>query len=374
MRNLFELLWKNKRRPEPLARMRLLPSQPANTPSDKIYGGVEVGFIDFNGEKPVAGEQIVILQEHGRRVALTGQQAAPFTAPTFATPCRCNCAGTAGTVFWGNVIQTGPYILVMDPTGAIQQAINPPELYRIAGIAVDPETPYSMYVLDDRTRLNNFRTDASPNDQVAGVSTYALHTFTQAGGVWSWSSVVEMADPGLPTTPFFVSEIDWVTTNAASGQLDDPPAAYPTNCMSVIDGVLYITLSLRPARYLTFSGGVFTTHNLTFAGVNLDKGLRGMIVTGLARPGKSALRYVLAWWGYDGFAEDGSGGYELLQFTDANVITKRLSDDNTLKSPTAIAIVCNRVLILNTNLYGRTEDGGGGSLNGSTIQSGSPPP
>jgi hypothetical protein len=373
MTNLFELLWKSKRRVEPLGRLRVLPSQPADTPANQVYGGVEVGFIDFSGEKPIAGEQIVILQEHGRRVALTGQHLQPLTEPTFASTCRCNCTGTSGTIFWANPIQSGPYILVMDTTGAIQQTINPPELYRIAGIAVDPEAPYTMYVLDDRTRLDNFRTDASTADQIAGVSTYVLHTFTQSGGTWSWASEVEMADPGLPATPFFVSEIDWVTNSAAGGQLDDPPAVYPTNCMSVIDGVLHITMSLRPARYLTFTGGTFVTHNLTVGGTNVDKGLRGMIVTGLARPGKTALRYVLAWWGYDGFAEDGSGGYELLQFTETDVVTKRLSNDAILKSPTAVALVCNRILILNTNLYGRTENGGG-NVNGSTIQSGSPPP
>jgi hypothetical protein len=371
--NIYEVLWKGKPRAEPLARSRRLPSQPANTPSDKVYGGVDLGFIDWQGERPGAGDEVVILSEGGRKLALAGQNVAAMTAPTFGSLCRCKCAGTGGTIFWGNPIHTGPYLLVMDATGAIQQTLNPPELYRVAGLAVDAAEPHTLYVLDDRTRLDNFRTDASPDDQVAGTSTYALHTFTQSGGSYSWAGVVELADPGLPTSPFFVSELDWVTNSAADGQLDDPPATYPTNCMAVIDGVLHLTMSLLPARYLTFDGASFTTHNLTLGGANYAKGLRGMIVTGLAKPGKAPLRYVLAWLGFGGFAEDGSGSYEVLQINEADEITKRLTNDEALKSPTALAVVCNRLLILNTHYYGRTEDGGSGSLNGSFIQSGSPP-
>lgn len=371
--NLFEVLWKGTPRAKPLAVTRRLPSQPADTPTGKVYGGVDVGFIDWSGEKPRAGEEVVILDDGARKVAMAGQSVAAMRAPTFAQPCNCKCSGLTGTIFWGNPIQTGPYIVIMDADGTIRQTLNPPEMYRIAGIAVDPDAPYTMYVLDDRTRLDNFRSDAVPDDQTAGVMTYVLHTFTQSAGSYSWAGQVEMADPGLPASPFFVSELDWVTESAADGQLNDPPAAYPTNCMTVLDGVLHITMSLTPARYLTFNGTSFTTHNLTVGGVNLDKGLRGMIVRGLAKPGKAPLKYILAWWGFDGFAEDGSGGYEVLQFNDADEVTKRFANDDVLKSPTALMIVCNRILILNTNYYGRTEDGGSGSLNGSFIQSGSPP-
>jgi hypothetical protein len=373
MKNVYELIWEGQPRVEPLARTRTLPSQPADTPANKIYGGVDLGFIDWSGEKPVAGDQVIILADGARKVALSGSNVPAMRAPTFGGSCKCNCKGTAGTIFWGNPIQTGPYLLIMDPTGVIKQALNPSQIYRIAGIAVDSASPYTLYVLDDRTRLDNFRTDASPDDQIAGTSTYALHTFTQSGGTYSWASVTEMADPGLSSEPFFFSEIDWVTNSAADGQLDDPPAAYPTNCMSVINGLLYITMSIRPAHYLTFSGGAFTTHNLTLGGTNYNKGLRGMILTGLEKPGKAVLRYVLAWWGYGGHAADGSGGYEILQFNEANEITKRLSDDTAMKSPTALVIVCNRLLVLNSNWYGRTESGGSGDLNGSFIQSGTPP-
>lgn len=372
--NLFEVLWKGKPRSRPLAVTRRLPSQPADTPQGKVYGGVDVGFIDWSGERPQAGEEVVIMDDSGRKVALGGQTPSAMRAPTFGQGCTCRCRVTGGTIFWGNPIHTGPYLVIMDADGTIRQTLNPSQMYRIAGIAVDPVSPYTMYVLDDRTRLNNFRTDASPNSQVAGVSTYALHTFTQSGGTYSWSGVVEMANPGLPATPFFINELDWVTESAAGGQLDDPPATYPTNCMTVLDGVLHITMSLLPARYLTFNGSSFTTHNLTLGGANYNKGLRGMIVRGIEKPGKPVLKYVLAWWGFDGFAEDGSGGYEVLQFNDADEITKRLSNDEALKSPTALAVVCNRLLILNTNFYGRTEDGGSGSLDGSFIQSGTPPP
>jgi hypothetical protein len=331
--NIFEAIWKGKPRAEPLARTRRLPSQPVDTPADKIFAGADMGFIDWSGEKPAAGEEVVILHDAGRQVALAGQGVPAMREPTFGNPCQCKCNGQAGTIFWGNPIQSGPYLLIMGADGTIRQTLNPSQLYRIAGIAVDANAPYTLYVLDDRTRLNNFRTDASPDTQVAGVSTYALHTFTQSGGSYAWASVVELADPGLPAAPFFFGELDWVTNSAADGQLDDPPATYPTNCMSVIDGVLHLTMSLLPARYLTFSGGTFTSHNLTFAEANYEKGLRGMIVTGLAKPGKTALRYVLAWWGYGGHAEDGSGGYEVLQFNAQNQITKRLSNDVACRAP-----------------------------------------
>jgi len=365
--NIFEVIWKGKPRSEPLARTRRIPSQPAATPADKLYVGADIGYVDWEGEKPLAGDEVVIVKEGARQVAMAGQNVGQMRAPTFGNLCNCKCASATGTIYWCNPIQTGPYIVIMDSTGAIQQTLNPPELFRIAGVAVNPESPYTMYVLDDRTKLENFRTDASTEEQIAGVSTYVLHTFTQSGGSYSWSSLVEMADPGLPANPFFVNELDWVTESAANGQLDDPPAAYPTNCMSVIDGVLHITMSIRPAHYLTFNGATFTTHNLVIGATNYNKGLRGMIVTGLAKPGKAVLKYVLAWDGYDGRNEDGIGGYEILQFNDSDQITRRLTNDIALQSPTALAIVCNRLLVLNTDFYGRTEDGGSGSLNGTQI-------
>jgi hypothetical protein len=374
--NLHDLLTQPNphKEEQPYARQRIVPSQPAGVEPGKVYLGADVGEVDYSGVAPRPGDQVVIQGSTARRIVVTGQGIPPMHAPTFAETCICKCPSRDGTIVWANPIQTGPYIVIMDGNGAFKQTLNPPQIFRIAGVAVDSASPFTMYVLDDRTRLNNFKRDISPDTQIAGVSTYALHIFVNSGASYSWSGVVEMPDPGLPSPPFFINDLDWVTRDISGGDgLNDPPSAYPTNCMSVIDGILHITMSKLPARYLTFNGSSFITHNLTFGGINYSKGLRGSIVTRLTRPALASRRYVLAWLGFGGFSEDGSGSYEVLEFNTANQITKRLSNDAILKSPTALQSVCNRLLLLNTNFYGRTEDGTSASLNGSLIQSGSPP-
>jgi hypothetical protein len=176
--------------------------------------------------------------------------------------------------------------------------------------------------------------------------------------------------PAFLPVPFFFDERIWVTDSNVNGDLEDPPAAWPGNCMSVIDGLVYIPFSIRPARYLTWNGASFTTHTLTEGGSDLARGLRGQIVQGLDQPGKAALFYVLSWFGQDRASEDGSG-YEIVQFTATDEVTRRLSTTG-LASPTQLMIVCNRIVALNTDYMGRAAFQSG-TNNGAVIPAGSPP-
>jgi hypothetical protein len=370
MPNIFRIFDEDLRPADVMCRGRKVPSQPASVTPGKVYMGSDIGEIDYQGDRPRPGDLVMIVGDKARKFAETGAAVPSMRAPTFGKDCRCKCLTVDGQVFWANPLSNTPMILVLDDDGTLRQVVKGSQLFKIAGIAVDAESPFNMYVLDDRTLLENQITDATPDTQTAGKSTYCLHTYTFAGGAYSWSSVIEMADPGLPASPFFFDERVWVTDNNTNGQLEDPPAAWPANCMTVINGLLYITKSIRPARYMTFNGASFTTHNLTEGGSNLNLGLRGQIVKGLDKPGKAALFYVLAWHGADRFSEDGSG-YEIVQFTADDVVTKRLSVTS-LASPTQLMIVCNRLVVLNTDYMGRTSFDTG-SNNGDSIPQGSPP-
>ena len=355
------------------SRTRVVPSQPPGVPLGKVYVGGDLGWIDYTGELPRPGDLVVITGQQAQRVANSGSATRVARAPTFTTSCRCKCPSRNGTIVWANPIHLGPFLVIMDQDGNFYQTINPPQMYRVAGVAVDPSPPYNLYVLDDRTRLNNFVTDTSPNNQIAGISTYVLHTFTNGGTSYTWSSLVEMTDPGLPAEPFFISEIDWVTGQTDPQDLVDPPATYPTNCMSVINGLLYITMSMRPARYLTWNGSSFTTHHLLQNGSNYNFGLRGMVLTGMDKPATVTSKFVLAWAGFGGFSGDGCNDYAVLEIDPNDNILRVLSNPSAMKSPIALMLTCNRLIVLNSDYYGRTEDGTSGSLDGSFIEVGTGP-
>lgn len=358
--------------PSPFARERRVPAQPDGLVPGKVYLGSDLGLVDYSGAMPLPGDLVTVLVSGGKRICFSAQPVPSLREPVFSQFCRCKCPTTNGTIVWANPIETGPYLVIMDQDGSFQQTLNPPQLYRVAGVAVDPSPPHHLYVLDDRTRLGNFVTDTSPSTQIAGVSTYVLHTFTNSGASYSWSSEVEMPDPGLPASPFFISELGWVTGGSGIQGLTDPPATYPTNCMSVIGGLLYITMSMRPARYLTWDGAAFTTHHLQQNSANFNFGLRGMVLTGLDRPGKSTSKFVLSWAGFDGFSDDGCNDYTVLEF-DANDNILRVLSSTAFQSPVALMLVCNKLVVLNSNYYGRTEDGTSTSLDGSLIQPGTGP-
>lgn len=370
MPNIFKVFDEDLQPTDVMCRGRKLPSQPAGVAAGKVYVGSDIGEIDYQGDRPKPGDLVMIIGDRARKITESGAAVPSMRAPTFEEGCRCKCRSVSGQVFWSNPISNTPMILILDDDGTLRQVIKSPEVFKIAGLAVDGDTPYNLYVMDDRTLLTNQITDATPDSQTPGKSTYCLHTFVLTAGQYVWSSLVEMADPGLPSSPFFFDERIWVTDNNANGDLEDPPATWPANCMNVISGLLYITKSIAPARYLTWNGAAFTTHNLTQGGVNLDKGLRGMIVKGLDQPGKSALFYVLDWHGRDRFSEDGSG-YEIVQFTQDDVVTRRLQTTG-LASPTQLMIVCNRIVALNTNYMGRTSFSTG-TNNGIAIPAGVPP-
>lgn len=367
--NLFEFL-RDRNRRDKLSRQRLLPSQPEGTTPDRVYAGSDIGEIAFTGERPEAGDFTVIVGQAPRAVALSPQTPG-LSAPLFGNSCRCKCGSGLGTIVWSCPIHSGPYLLLIDSGGTIRQAISSANIFRIAGVALDPNPPNNLYVLDDRTRLTNWVPINSMVSQTPGISTYVLHTFQLAGGSYVWSSLVEMADPGLPVEPFYINDLQWVTFGPTSA-LTDPPATYPTNCMSVIEGQVYIPMSMRPARYQVWDGSSFTTHSLSLNGQPYNKGLRGTILTGIGKPGRPTTRYALAWDGYGGRSDIANPtfyplGYEVVAFDTNDNVIQRFANTEELLSPTALMLICNRVFVLQATSYGRIETGTGEGVNGEEI-------
>ncbi len=215
-------------------------------------------------------------------------------------------------------------------TSALVQLFGLGDLWLGRGIAVDNVAPFNLYVLDDRRILDKNVTVANPTP-TRGY--FTVVTFTVVGGQYVATAYADMSDP-FPTP---ASPSDFPPIGIESQDTDPPNFTHQG--LSVIGGVPHLTMHNAPARYLTLAGGVFTTHNLTLGGVNLNLGLRGQIVTIPNQPANKNNRYAIA--------TDGSA-YFLLQFTASGVVTKQVAIDAN-PTPAQLATICNRLLLLSTN-------------------------
>jgi len=331
--SLFDLLTDPdpSRLEQPFCRQRTVPAQPAGVPPGKVYLGSDIGEIDYTGEKPQPGDQVLITGPTARRTVHTGQRVPPLTNPVFSGGCLCKCPGLNGVAFYMGSVGRASAILAIDTqTGGLSAVFGMSDLLFGRGIAIDPLTPYNLYVLDDRRILREKTVVGTP---VPARGYFTLVTFELSAGAYGASAYHNLTDP----FPLPSSIVDYPGITVET-QDTDPPN-FNTQCLSVIDHIPYLTLYNTPARYLTLNGGTFTTHTLQLDGSPYSKGLRGQIVTVPNRPAAHNRRYAIATDGVD---------YEIVQFTEADEITHvyTLSND---PIPRQLAAVCNQLLALHGN-------------------------
>lgn len=324
-------------RPEPLVQHRVLPSQPLNLPPGRIFAGVDLGLVEFEGERPQPGDVVVILKDGGTTFCRSEQSLKGFTTPTFSTGCNCKCPSNGGVAFYLAYDSFAAYVLAIDATtGTLLQVVAQNELgygaslanAQAASLAVDNAAPYNLYVLDDRRGLATPQTDSSPTVRrgYMGVATYGL-----VSGQYQFNRYDRITDPYVPGPH-----------DPINPSVEPDPPGIPLNCLSVVGGVPLVTMAKAPARYLSLSGGVYTTHTLTQNGSPASLRLVGNIITVPDQPANKNNRYVLA--------TDGSS-YSLLQFNMSDAITKTVALTSTSPAvPKQLASVCNRLLVLNATL------------------------
>lgn len=328
--NPFEFL-AAKHEPELWARDRLVPAQPTDTPPEKLFVGSDIGYIDYMGVKPQPGDLVAIVGQHGQRAAFLQSPLHAMHTPTFSGGCLCRCPASGGIAFYMQSSCRNSVILALDATtGAVLQVFGLGDLWYGRGIAVDNNTPFNLYVLDDRRILHKpiLTTALTPTRGY-----FTVVTFSISSGQYHATTYTDMADPlPPPASPAGFPGIGIET------QDQDPPG-FTRQSLSIIQGVLHLTMYKAPARFLTMSGGVFTTVSLTSGGSPVNLGLRGQIVTISDQPANKLNRYCIA--------TDGTN-YFVLQFNEAGVVTAQLSIDAE-PQPAQLATVCNQMLILSTD-------------------------
>ena len=324
-------------RPETMVSHRILPAQPANLPPGRIFAGVDLGLVEFDGPRPQPGDLVVILKEGGTTLCRSEQTVKGFTMPTFSSPCSCRCPANNGVAFYLAYDSVAAYVLAIDATtGTLLQVIAQNELgygaslatSQAASLAVDNTAPYHLYVLDDRRGLATPQTDSSPTVRrgYMGIATY-----TVVSGQYQFNRYDGITDPYVPGPH-----------DPINPSVEPDPPGVPLNCLSVVAGVPLVTMAKAPARYLSLTGGTFTTHTLTQNGSPSSLRLVGNIITVPDQPANKNNRYVLA--------TDGSS-YSLLQFNTSDAITKTVALTSTSPAvPKQLGSVCNRLLVLNASL------------------------
>ena len=317
---------------------RLVPAQPTDTISGAIWLGADLGYVEFSGVTPRAGDLVLILGQPGRRLCMLNSPLEPMRTPTFSSGCVCRCPPEGGVVFYLAYPGRVANALVLDAsTGALLQVVGQQELgYGVsligtydAAIAVDPVAPNNLYILDDRRGFATRRSDSNPTSRRGY---FGLATYVISAGHYVFSSFTQLTDPYPAPGPH----------DPLNPAVESDPPAIPTNCLGVVNGIPLITMKNAPARYLAVSGATVTTHTLTSGGVNSSLQLRGNIVTVKDSPAQKSNYYCIA---FDG------ANYMLVQFASAtDTITKTINLPYIAPAiPVALASVCNRLIVLNSS-------------------------
>ncbi len=264
-------------------------------------------------------------------MAITGQSVPSLQTPTWSPGCRCNCPGAGGVAFYMQSAARNSAILAIDgATGNLLQLFGLGDLWFGRGIAVDPQSPYHLYVLDDRRVLKKLQTEVN---NTPTRSYFTVVTFALSGGQYGVTNYLDLVDP-FPT-PATVGDFPGI---GLESQDQDPPN-FTTQGLAVIEGNLTLTMHNAPARYLEIVNGVVVTHAITQHGVPLALGLRGQIVAMIQQPAKKSNRYAIA---TDGVS------YQLIEFNSSNVVSRSF-DLEASPPPAQLASVCNRLLLLSTS-------------------------
>lgn len=323
--------------PADFAQLRRVPIQPQGLPLGRIYLGTELGYASFSGPAPQPGDVVLVLGDPGNRVALP-QERPPQRNPIFSPGgCRCTCPAetTGGLVFYLNSINWTPTLLVIKGAdGSLVHRSLLPEVLVGEGIAVDPDPPHNLYVLDARERYTNLVTDAQPEERLATKNYWTLLTYALSGSAYSLASVNVL--PG---------------GTGVFGGGDGPPLADVANPLAVVEGLVWITRVGSPARFFTFDGSTFTSLPLLRDGAPYAAQPVGPVVMVPDKPASRTLRFVaIQDLAIASFTPEGEV-QEVLEVPDAFAVS-------------GLAVVCNRLLMMDRFGDSRDEDDGNFELGG----------
>jgi hypothetical protein len=316
---------------QPFVRTRRVPSQPAAI-AGKVYLGSDIGFVDYQGPKPRAGDLVHVTGSPGHYVATSGQAVPPITQPTFSPgACECKCASAAGVAFHLSSVRRTSCIVAVDvETGTVLQLFGLGDLMWGRGLGVDSKSPYSLYVLEDRRMLTaNSGTITEPNTPR---EYFTVVKYVLSGSQYQRNSYAYLTDPSPDTLS---SQSIALETNEAN------PPNFTRNGLSVFNDVAWLTMYTSPARILKIANATITTLNLIQNGDNYSKGLRGNVVSVSDKPAKATNFYVIA-------ANSGNTEFELLQFNELGEISNILSLPSD-PEPAQLASACNRLFVLLTD-------------------------
>lgn len=317
---------------------RVVPFQPEGIQVGYVFMGAELGYLQFIGEQPRAGDLVAIIGQPGAQVAVA-RSANPQRDPIFAGACKCKCPGNTGLIFHLAFAEETNVILAINAeTGVRHQIFGKGDLWWGRGLAVNPQTPFTVYVLDDRRVLS--RPAVEGRDLYRGY--FSVVKFEVSGTQYARTAEFALTDGAAGTE---------TSISALFEERDELSANVPNfnrNAMSVINGALHISLYKPPARYLRLEGSTFVTHTLQQEGANYARGLRGQIVTIPDKPAPRNRRYVIADDEVDIGGGNFSHSFQLLEIdADDNIVrTLDLASD---PKPQHLATMCNRLLVLHTN-------------------------
>lgn len=323
--------------PPEFCQLRRVPIQPPGLPLGRIYLGTELGFASFSGSAPQPGDLVLVMGDSANRVALP-QERPPPRNPIFSPDaCRCTCPAetTGGLVFYLNSINWTPTLLVLKGAdGSLVHRSLLPEVLVGEGIAVDPVPPHNLYVLDARERYTNLVTDLQPAERLATKNYWTLLTYALSGGAYALASVNVL--PGGTGT---------------FGGGDGPPLSDVANPLAVVDGEVWITRVGSPARFFRFSAGTFTSLTLQRDGAPYAAQPVGPVVMVPDKPASRTLRFVaIQSLAIASFTLEGEV-QEVLEVPDAFAVS-------------GLAVVCNRLLMMDRFGDSRDEDDGNFDLGG----------
>lgn len=326
--------------------LRVVPFQPEGTPLGQVFMGAELGYVFYSQQRPHPGDLVAVVGQPGTYVAIP-RTSPPERDPIFLGSCRCRCPASTdgGMIAYITRIQTTSIFLLIDGnTGDVLQYTTLNEVFFAGGVAIDPEEPHDMYILDERNGGTTLPADQlPPSDPLR--NWYVMLKYNASAGGYTFTG-----GEYLP------------------GAFSDTIATNGLNPLSVIGGECHITLDVAPARFRKWSGSGFTTVNLLQEGAPYNAQLIGPIVTVPDRPARQNHRYCLAVFN-PGFTND----LQVLRFTAEGEILAVLQSDK-LINPTSLMTVCNRLFVFQSfgDFRGSASDFGdeGGDDGGDT----EPPP
>lgn len=277
------------------SKKRILPSQPTNTPSSKVYVGSDLGFLQWTGQKPRAGDMVVITGQGADLMVTTGQSGSPQRNPTFSgVPCVCKCPRPAGTVAILTRASSVNQCLIIDgSTSLLLQIVGQDDLgysdinaqSEGPSVAYDDEEPFDLYILDDLRLYKPWTNDQNPQSLLTGRRYLRLNHYTIVGAQYEILSRFDITDPYTPTLAEPVAPLS---------EPDLPCIGVGGNCLSVLAGIPHITMFNPPARYIQINGALQTILTLTRNGDPYDFRLASNIIRVTQSPGKESERYVLS--------------------------------------------------------------------------------